>query len=181
VASDPTAPGTLLIAPASEDPESPFHHAVVLVVEREPSGITSGLVLNRPSEQQALETSALALLFVPDPAATVFWGGPMGNDPAILAEFTSTDGLEWFHLPKQLPRPFPLPDVGVIAVAEHPTPFEGRIRRARLFTGLCVWGAGQLEKEVDQRTWLTVQATAEHIFTPRPSTLWAELSERRTV
>ena len=74
----------------------------------------------------------------------------MGTDPAVLAQFSAVDGLEWFHLPIKQRRPFVLPDVGLIAVAEHPGPIEGRIRQARLFVGLCVWGRGQLEAEVER-------------------------------
>jgi len=174
---DPTAPGTLLLA-SETDVESAFAQTVVLIVDREPNGITSGLVLNRPTSQQAVETSALALLFIPEPDAKVFWGGPMGHDPAILAQFTQTDGLEWFHLPKQMLRPFPLRDVGIIAVAEHPTPFEGRIQRARLFTGLCVWAAGQLQRELDRRDWRALRSTADDVFTPEPERLWSQLIDR---
>lgn len=172
---DSTAPGTLLIAPPTEAAGSSFAQAVVLLLDREPNGITTGLVLNRPSQQTVLESSALALLFVADPAAPVFWGGPMGSDPAILAEFSDPSGLEWFHLPKQLPRPFPLPAVGVIAVAEHPSPFEGRIRQSRLFSGLCVWRRGQLETELDNNAWLPRSATVEDVFSSSPATLWERL------
>jgi putative transcriptional regulator len=175
VSLDPTAPGTLLVAAPEEEAGARFAQAVVLLVDREPNGITSALVINRPLDQQALDTSALALLFVPDPAAPVFWGGPMGSDPAILAQFSSTDGLEWFHLPKQMARPFPLPDVGVIAVAEHPAPFEGRIRRARLFTGLCVWAAGQLQRELDRDAWHVCPANVDDVFSSSPDTLWDRL------
>ena len=69
------------------------------------------------------------------------------------------DGLEWFHLPIEQRRPFPLPNIGVIAVAEHPYPFEDRIERARLFVGLCVWGRGQLEREIERETWRISFAT----------------------
>jgi putative transcriptional regulator len=175
VADDPTAPGTLLVAPATDDPSATFAEAVILVLDREPSGITTGLVLNRPLPQTVLESSALALLFVSDPSAPVYWGGPMGKDPAILAHFTSTEGLEWFHLPKELPRPLPLPNVGVIAVAEHPTPFEGRIRQARLFSGLCVWAAGQLQRELERDDWQPRPADVDAIFSISPSTLWDRL------
>jgi putative transcriptional regulator len=176
--ADPTAPGTLLIAPPSHDPDVLFARTVVLLLDREPNGITSGVVLNRPLEgKSVVDSSALALLFISDPAAPAFWGGPMGHDPAILAELTATDGLEWFHLPKELPRPFPLPNVGVIAVAEHVEPFAGRILRARLFIGLCVWGRGQLQKELEQGAWRCRAATPAHIFTPQPEALWEELVE----
>ena len=168
-------PGTLLVAPRSDEPNSTFAKTVILVVDREPNGITTGIAINRPLEQRVIDSSALALLFVPEPDARVFWGGPMGSDPAVLAEFTACEGLEWFHLPIQQRRPFPLPDVGVIAVAEHPGPFEDCIRRARLFTGLCVWGRGQLEAELEHNAWQLRHATPDHVFSAHPERLWSDL------
>jgi putative transcriptional regulator len=169
-------PGTLLRARAESDPGDVLARTVILIVDREPNGITTGIALNRPLERRVTETSALALLFIPDPAARAFWGGPMGNDPAILAQFSATDGLEWFHLPHRQLRPFPLADVGVIAVAEHPDPFDGRILRARLFIGLCVWGRGQLEGEVDRGAWTLARASVASVFSAHPERLWAELA-----
>jgi putative transcriptional regulator len=172
------APGSLLVAPPSTAPGEVFEKTVILVVDREPNGITTGLAINRPTDQRVLDSSALALLFIPDPGARIFWGGPMGTDPSILAQFTATDGLEWFHLPIRQQRPFPLPDVGLIAVAEHPDPFEDRIRRTRLFSGLCVWGRGQLESELDREAWHVTQATPDDLFSEQPDHLWASLRAR---
>jgi len=149
-----------------------FERAAILVVDREPSGITIGICLNRPLKSTVIDTSALALLFVSEPDARAFWGGPMGHDPAILAQFSAVDGLEWFHLPHEQPRPFPFPDVGVIAVAEHPSPFEGRIRRSRLFIGLCVWARWQLEREIERGAWRVVPGGADEIFSTEPEGLW---------
>jgi putative transcriptional regulator len=150
----------------------------VLIVDREPNGITSAIAINRPLEQRVTDSSALALLFVSEPDAPAFWGGPMGSDPAILAQFSAVDGLEWFHLPIRQRRPFVLPDVGLIAVAEHPGPLDGRIRRARLFVGLCVWGRGQLEAEVERGGWLLGRPTVEDLFSRHPEALWANLVAR---
>jgi putative AlgH/UPF0301 family transcriptional regulator len=123
-----------------------------------------------------LDTSALALLFVGEPDARAFWGGPMGNDPAVLAQFSSVDGLEWFHLPIQQRRPFPLSDVGVIAVAEHTAPFADRISQARLFIGLCVWGRGQLAAEISRGAWQVRAASTDLIFSATPERLWPDLT-----
>ena len=171
--SNRVRPGALLIAPPSQDGDPQFARTVVLIVDREPNGITSGLVLNRPLDQTVSDSSALALLVIPDPSATAFWGGPIGHDPGILAQFTSTGGLEWFHLQIQQRRPFPLPDVGLIAVAEHTSPFADRIRRGRLYVGLCVWGRGQLEAELERDAWHVDTATVDDIFSPTPDQLWA--------
>jgi putative transcriptional regulator len=164
----------LLVATPREPPGSTFDRAVVLIVDAEPNGIVSGICLNRPLDARVIDSSALALLFVPEPDARAFWGGPMGSDPAVLAQFSAVDGLEWFHLPIRQQRPFPLPDVGVIAVAEHPAPFEDRIRQARLFIGLCVWGRGQLQAELDREIWHVAQARSEDIFSAAPERLWSD-------
>jgi len=165
----------LLVAPPREPVGSVFEKSIVLVVDAEPNGIITGICVNRPLEQRVMDSSALALLFVPEPDARAFWGGPMGSDPAILAQFDAVDGLEWFHLPIEQLRPFPLPDVGVIAVAEHQGPFDDRIRRSRLFVGLCVWGRGQLEAELGRGAWQVRQARADDIFSAAPGGLWEAL------
>ena len=176
------APGVLLVAPPREDTDSPFARAAILVLDREPNGITTGLAINKPlQDQRAMDASALVLRFISDPNAPAYWGGPMGKDPAILAEFSGgRDGLEWFHLPFEQQRPFPLPNVGVVAVAEHTDVFEGRIVRARLFVGLCVWGRNQLEAEVARGDWLLTEVTNDDIFTPEPDELWRRLVDRAT-
>ncbi len=177
---DELAPGTLLVAAPRESADSTFGQSVVLVADREPNGITTGICLNRPLPSTVSDASALALLFISDPTARAFWGGPMARDlPAILAQFSATEGLEWFHLPIQQRRQFPLPDIGVISVAEHTSPFEDRILRARLYVGLCVWGRGQLERELARGDWLLQQATPELIFCDKPEQLWSDLSTGR--
>jgi putative transcriptional regulator len=172
------APGTLLVAPPSEDVDPIFARAVVLILDCEPNGIVAGVVLNRPLRERVLDRSALALVFVSDPQADLFWGGPMGEDIAVLAEFSSAEGLEWFHLPLQQRRPFPLPSVGVISVTEHADAFEGRIRRARAFVGLSVWGAGQLEAELARNEWQLARADLDDIFCAEPNQLWSRLRLR---
>ena len=169
------APGALLVAPPSEAASSPFERTVILILDREPNGITTGIAINRLLDASVADVSALALLFISEPDAHAFWGGPMGRDPAILAQFSAVDGLEWFHLSIRQQRPFPLPDVGVISVAEHTDPFQDRIVRARVFVGLCVWGRGQLEAELEREAWQVRKATVDELFTRSPERLWDDL------
>jgi putative AlgH/UPF0301 family transcriptional regulator len=171
------AAGTLLVATPREPPGSTFHQAVILILDVEPNGIVTGLCVNRPLDSTVSEESPLALLFVSQPDAPAYWGGPMSKDlPCVLAEFSAVDGLEWFHLPKEQRRPFPLDSIGVIAVAEHTAPFEDRILRARLYVGLCVWGRGQLEVELARGEWLVHSAAPEHVFCADPEELWVQLA-----
>ncbi|MCC6177637.1 MAG: YqgE/AlgH family protein [Chloroflexi bacterium] len=167
----PLEPGLLLVAPPAEDSDPIFGGTVVLVVDREPNGITTGLVLNRPLEEPAIDRSAVAALFVSTLYERAYWGGPLGDDPVLLAELDSRDGLEWFHLENTQLRPFPLLDVGLVALGEHPDVFAGRVRRARLFVGMCVWSGVQLGREVARGDWRLARAAVEDVFTASPETL----------
>jgi putative transcriptional regulator len=178
-------PGTLLVAPPAEDDDPIFGRTVVLLVDREPRWTVAGLVLNRPLETPAIEQAARAALFLPSVGATAFWGGPVGSDPVLLAELAppldaaASDDLAWFHLDQQAQRPFPLPGLGLIALGEHHDAFEGRIVRARLFVGLCIWAAVQLQREIDRGDWWRASATVEDVFDPSPETLVDRVRERR--
>jgi len=170
-APDAPAPGALLISPPSEDDDPSFGRTVVLIVDREENGITTGLVLNRPTERRAIEVAALAAVLVPDFGAVAFWGGPIGEDPVVLAELTSSAGLDQFHLEVEQARPFPLPDVGLIALGEHADAFDGRIRRGRLFVGLTVWHPWSLARELERGEWWVAPATPDDLFTSAPEAL----------
>ena len=145
-------PGTLLVAPLSEDDDPTFGRTVVLLVDREPSWTVAGLVLNRPLAAPAIDQAARATLFLPTIGDSAYWGGPVGSDPVILADLlppmdlTDPDDLTWFHLDQAHERPFPLPGLGLIALGEHHDAFDGRIVRARLFVGLSIWAAVMLQR-----------------------------------
>ncbi len=161
--------GTLLVAPPGEDADSTFGGTVVLIVDREPHWTITGLVLNRPLETPAIEQAARAALFLPDFQARAYWGGPVGGDPVILAELESGPDVDWFHLDQEHRRPFPLPGVGLVALGEHHEPFEKRLGRTRLYVGLCVWAAVQLEREIERGDWWLTRGTIDDVFGDDPA------------
>ena len=183
---DALVPGTLLVAPPSEDDDPTFGRTVVMLVDREPSWTVAGLVLNRPMSTPAIDQAARAALFLSNLEAPAFWGGPVGSDPVILAELLppmdpdEPDDLAWFHLDQEQRRPFPLPGLGLIALGEHFDPFDGRIVRARLFVGLSIWAAGQLQREIDRGEWWLVQGTVADVFDDAPETLVDRVRARRS-
>jgi putative transcriptional regulator len=170
--------GTLLVATPAEDADPKFGGTVVLIVDREPSWTITGLVLNRRLETTAIDQAARAALFLPDFGAPAYWGGPVGHDPVILAELEPGPDVEWFHLDQRQRRPFPLPGVALVALGEHHEPFEGRIGRARLYVGLCVWAAVQLEREIERGDWWVAQGTVEDAFATDPEGLLQRARER---
>jgi putative transcriptional regulator len=161
-------PGTLLVSPPAEDADPVFGQTVVLIVDREPHWTITGLVLNRPLGTPAIEQAARATLFLSDFGAQAYWGGPVGSDPVILAELTSDPDVEWFHLDQEQRRPFPLPGIGLVALGEHHEPFEGRLGRRRLYVGLCVWAAVQLEREIERGDWWLARASIDDVFGGEP-------------
>jgi putative transcriptional regulator len=163
--------GTLLVATPAEDADSTFGKSVVLIVDREPSWTITGLVLNRRLDTPAIEQAARAALFLPDFTAPAYWGGPVGSDPVILAEMEPGPEVEWFHLDQQQRRPFPLPGVGLVALGEHHEPFEGKFGRARLYVGLCVWAAVQLEREIERGDWWLARGSVDDVFSADPESL----------
>jgi putative transcriptional regulator len=182
---DDLGPGTLLVAPPTEDDDPSFGRTVVLVVDREPHWTVAGLVLNRPLGTPAIDHAARAALFLPTIGASAYWGGPVGSDPVLLAELrpplgsAAPDDLAWFHFDQQAQRPFPLPNLGLIALGEHHDAFEGRIARARLFVGLSIWAAVQLQREIERGDWWLAAATVDDVFDPAPETLVDRIRERR--
>jgi putative transcriptional regulator len=51
-------------------------------------------------------------------------------------------------------------------------------RRRRVFAGHAGWGAGQLENELEEPSWILADARVEDIF-GEPRDLWAEVLRRK--
>jgi putative transcriptional regulator len=158
--------GHLLIAGASLfDPN--FRRAVVLVGHHDEDGAV-GVVLNRSLEVPVREAvPPLADLVEAD--EPVYLGGPVQPDGVVVvADFVDPSSAEVvaFDSIGFLP-PEPDGDLGAT------------IRRARVFAGYAGWSAGQLEAEVEERSWIVERARAEDVFHPDPSRLWDDLLRRK--
>ena len=101
------------------------------------------------------------------PSAHVDWGGPVGenqgwvvmDDAAAqgLEVVTLAPGLHWSRSQEALRR-----------VAGTPA------LRARVFLGYAGWGAGQLEREIAEGSWLVVPVSPELVFEERHERLWEQ-------
>lgn len=142
--------GSFLVAtPLITDPH--FFHTVVYLYAHDPEQGAAGVVLNRPSDEPALDylpgwRSCLAA------PPVVFWGGPVAESNGLI--LTVTDGR--------------------IGLADGLEPPPGTAR-ARLFVGQAGWGPGQLEAEIDEGAWLVTDADASRALTPLADTLWADI------
>jgi putative transcriptional regulator len=159
--------GQLLVAsPALLDPN--FRRAVLLVTEHTDEG-AMGLVLSRPTTAEVADAAPPLQDFVEE-GARIFVGGPV--EPAavvVLAEFE--DPSEAAALVFE--------DVGfvsgdVAAGGEPPA-----IRRARVFAGYSGWGAGQLEAELEEPSWILEPAVRDDVFSEEPEGLWSAVLRRK--
>lgn len=158
--------GQLLISSGGlYDPN--FRHTVVLIGEHNQEGAL-GVVLNRALDA-TVETAVPALKELVPPGTPLYQGGPVRpTSPVLLAELTRPD----------------LADILVFAsvgflVGEVATEIEEHIVRARVYAGYAGWGPGQLEAEMDARSWILDPAQADDVFTEAPELLWSRVLARK--
>jgi putative transcriptional regulator len=150
--------GRLLIAmPSLMDPN--FHHSVALIIEQGSHGAI-GLVINRPLE---LEVGEVLSQFVP--GAT---GGIIANQPVLLGGPVELERGFVLHEPTgewQSTKPVG-DDLCVTASADilHSLAGGDGPEPALIMVGYAGWGAGQLEAEIGDNSWLVAPAPAKLIF-----------------
>lgn len=156
-------PGILLIAdPFLKDPN--FLRTVVFLCESNDEG-SFGFVINRPYENTLDE-------LIPDAAGysiPVYYGGPVQ--------------LDTIHFLHQYPDDIPggqeiMKDVYWGGSFEKAVEMikSGRIdlNRIRFYIGYSGWDAGQLQSEMQEKTWLTVNASRQLVFHAQPGDIWKD-------
>jgi putative transcriptional regulator len=153
----------LLIAdPFLKDPN--FQRTVVFLCEHQDEG-SFGFVLNRSYEYTLNElVSGLEDLAIP-----VFYGGPVQIDTIhflhqypdlIPGGYEITDGIFWggdFEMAINLIRNKQIDP-----------------QRIRFYIGYSGWGSGQLNDEMKEKSWLTVQANRKIIFHKQTDEIWKD-------
>jgi len=163
--------GSLLISsPELTDPN--FSHSVVLVLRHDDNGAI-GVVINRV-------TSLAPAKVFPDLAGTLgnyqgklYRGGPLAPSRMLflvrgLAAAT-VNGPEIVDKVFLAADPDSLPEI--LRLSSGPD-------ELRMFAGHAEWMAGQLESEVKHGAWRVVPASADIVFSDKPTKLWEQLSTR---
>lgn len=157
------APGILLIAdPFLKDPN--FLRTVVFMCEHKEEG-SFGFVLNRKYENTLDE-------LIPElegHKVPVYYGGPVQKDT--------------IHFLHQYPTEIP-GGVEVIKGVYWGGDFPAIIdliknnqldyRKIRFYIGYSGWNDGQLQNEMEEKTWLTVNASRKIIFHPDYKEIWKD-------
>ncbi len=154
------APGFLVASPSLRCPF--FHHTLVLLVAHDEDG-SFGLVVNRPIELPfgaVLEGMGLEAEGRIAPDVPVMLGGPVSPDTGYLL-LERTPG---FHAGAEAK------DVGSDIVLSSSAHLLRRLargegpRRSMLLLGYSGWGAGQLEREMREGSWIPVDLAADLVF-----------------
>ena len=161
-----TLRGHLLIAGAGLiDPN--FRRAIVLIGHHDEEGAV-GVVLNRPSETTVWD-AVPSLGPLVGPEDLVFVGGPVQPQAAVLmAEFERPEEAEVLAFDR----------IGFVTGEVEAGSVEG-LGRVRVFAGYAGWGAGQLEAEMEQESWITEPARPEDVFSDDPEQLWEAVLRRK--
>jgi putative transcriptional regulator len=157
--------GKLLVSsPALHDPN--FRKTVVLIAHHDEDG-AMGLVLSRPSDVPAVH-AVPELEGLPGAGDPVFVGGPVQPEAfMVLAEFDDVADAA-----------APIMDaLGFMAAEAEPEDLS--VRRLRLFAGYSGWGVGQLEAELEESSWIVVDAQTDDAFADDPEELWRAVLHRK--
>lgn len=158
--------GQLLVAgPALDDPN--FRRTVVLLGEHGDDG-AMGVVLNRVSSITVADAVPPVAALVGD-GAFVHVGGPVQPQAVVvLADFVEPERA----------GALVLDTIGFLPGDVDDELELGELRNARVFAGYAGWGAGQLEQELEEQSWVVLPARASDVFTTAPDMLWAEVLRR---
>jgi len=157
------APGTILISdPFLKDPN--FKRTVVFLCDHRDEG-SFGFVLNRPYAQ----TLDQLLPDLEGFTIPVYYGGPVQTDtlhfihslPQLIEDGQEvTDGVFWGGNFEQ-----------VLSLIRNRTL---DIASIRFFLGYSGWSNGQLDGELEEKSWLTANANHNLVFHPQPEVAWKD-------
>jgi putative transcriptional regulator len=156
--------GRILISePFLNDPN--FKRTIILLSEHTEEG-SVGFVLNKPTEYKLNDV----VEDFPEFDAAVFYGGPVQlntlqflykGENIIEGSMEILPGLFWggsFDILKTL----------IEAKSVKPEDF-------RFFLGYSGWGEGQIDDELELKSWIVADTDIENIFSDEPDKLWREI------
>ena len=160
-------PGTLLLsAPNLHDPN--FMHSVVLMLAHDDDGAV-GLVVNRKlgatvgellDRAQGIDSLGPPMGGSTLDHVTVNWGGPVGADNLqILRRASGPSDGECVLLTDEILIGGDLEDAVQLALAA-----DVPDQLVRFVLGYSGWGGGQLESELELRSWLPLPSSADLVF-----------------
>lgn len=158
--------GQLLIAmPAMRDPR--FAQSVIFMCAHNPDG-AMGVVLNRPVKAPKFSELLQQLGVEPHPPIRLLpvgAGGPVDDTRGFVLHSPDWAGEGSLEVDSGHILSANLDILRAVAAGEGPL-------QARLLLGYAGWGAGQLDEEIKQNSWLNVPADEAIIYDTNYNTKW---------
>ena len=163
--------GQLLVA-TPQLTEPPFQQALIYLFAHSSEG-AMGIVINQPMERvhySALLDSDEQPIAGSDHDATVYYGGPVDRVRGFVlhSDDYTNDQVAFVE--------------GGMAISANTQILRDILdgkgpRQHLLAVGYAGWDAGQLEREIEENSWITVPATPELVFHVEDELKWATASQ----
>lgn len=170
-AATPLANQLLIASPALSDPN--FARAVTLICQHDDDG-AMGVVVNRPSEYTLGEVLRQMNLTSQNPRLDdqiVLAGGPVHPERGFVLHDSAHAWESTLEVASGLYLTTSRDILEAMAAGEGPA-------HAVVALGCAGWGAGQLEYELGENSWLTVPADAELLFAVPLEQRWQTAGQR---
>ncbi len=169
---DTLSPPYFLVAtPTLLDPN--FAQTVVLMGHHASEG-AMGWVINRLHESPARELLSPGHREKVHAGTPLHLGGPVPTEGLLALFYEAIDGVESVEMAPGL-HVSSSPDVLPLLFSRAPG--LGLVH-GRLVYGYAGWGAGQLEREMEEGVWLVLPYDADMAFSPRVEELWQQCFDR---
>jgi len=167
--SEPDTGVFLVAKPGIADPR--FLKSVVLVTRQE-SGSTIGVIINQPTEvdlKRLFPDSGL----LREGSRHLYLGGPVMRQRLVF--LVRTRGNVPIHALRVFDNVFLSDNQQVLhEILRHPVALPG----LRVFSGYTGWAEGQLQAEVARGDWFMLEADTETLFQTDPVLIWQRLIDR---
>lgn len=190
--SDSISPGFLIASPKLDG--TPFERAVVVMVHHDEEG-AMGFIVNKPLEIdfgsliQSVNDDIAPQITPESYEMPVHFGGPVRIEQLWLMFQRHIDGDEDSLANRRLLQKMALPDDGALTfcdgwfLAASGDIIEGfamGIQHGvyRPFIGYAGWGAGQLESEIEEGSWLLLDFDDDFVFDAVAGVHWEDALER---
>lgn len=155
----------LIAMPSLADPN--FHHSVTYICEHNESG-AMGIVINRPLELKFGEVLEQMNIEAGDTEAAkrpVFLGGPVQPDRGFVIHRPVGKWESTLKIAKDIGLTTSRDIVAAVASGKGPS-------KCFIALGYAGWGAGQLEKEMAENSWISGPADTRVIFDVPANQRW---------
>jgi putative transcriptional regulator len=153
----------LIASPTLRDPN--FSRTVVLLCEHGEDG-SMGLVINRPTEHSLID----AISEMPSSATQrLYWGGPVQQQLVLVLHRSTLDApgskeiVDGMALGADSEALY-----HVLESAETPE------KQVRVFSGYAGWDSGQLEAEMEVRSWIVCPGRSQLVFGVEAEEVWLD-------